>query len=68
MPTKVNGEWDYRDVAGRYLDREKVEDWKTTFYELEGWDARTGWQTRATLQSLGMKAAADELASHGKLD
>ena len=68
MPTKINGEWDYRDVAGRYLDREKVEEWKTTFYKLEGWDPRTGWQTRATLESLGMQAVADELASHGKLE
>jgi len=68
MPTKENGEWDYRDVAGRYLDREKVEEWKTTFYKLQGWDPKTGWQTRATLESLGLQNVADELAGQGKLD
>lgn len=66
MPTRVNGVWDYRDVAGRFLDRDKVESWKTIFYELEGWDPKTGWQTEATLQSLGLSKAAEELARHGK--
>ena len=67
MPTKINGIWDYRDVAGRFLDRGKVEEWKTIFYELEGWDAMTGWQTNGTLQSLGMQKMARELASQGKI-
>ena len=68
MPTKKNGVWDFRNVAGRHLDREKVEEWKTKFYELEGWDTRTGWQTRALLESLGMQKMIDELAGQGKLD
>lgn len=67
MPTKENGKWDYRNVIPRHLDENKVEDWKTLFYELEGWDSRTGWQTRATLEALGLKNVADELESRGKL-
>jgi len=68
MPTKINGVWDYRNVAGRHLDRDKFEQWKTRFYELEGWDARTGWQTRSLLKSLGMQKVMDELARHRKLN
>jgi aldehyde:ferredoxin oxidoreductase len=68
MPTKINGVWDFRNVAGRHLDREKVEQWKTKFYKLEGWDTKTGWQTRALLESLGMQKMIDALARQGKID
>lgn len=67
LPCKVDGKWDYVKVAPRHLDRDKVEDLKTTFYELEGWDPQTGWQTRATLERLGLNQVADELAVAGKL-
>ena len=67
MPTKENGKWDYRNVVPRHLDKNKVEDWKTIFYEQEGWDPRTGWQRRDTLEGLGLKNVADELEGMGKL-
>ena len=67
MPTKENGKWDYRNVVPRHLDKNKVEDWKTLFYKQEGWDTKTGWQTRATLEALGLKNVADELGDMGKL-
>jgi aldehyde:ferredoxin oxidoreductase len=66
-PTIENGKWDYRNVVPRHLDKDKVEEWKTLFYELEGWDTKTGWQTRATLEGLGLKNVADELQAAGKL-
>ena len=67
MPTKENGKWDYRSVVPRHLDRNKFEDWKTLFYELEGWDPQTGWQRRDTLKKLGLEYVADELEATGKL-
>ena len=67
MPTKENGKWDYRNVVPRHLDSNKVEDWKTLFYELEGWDVKTGWQTRATLEASGLKNVVSELEAMGKL-
>ena len=67
MPTKENGKWGYRNVVPRHLDKNKVEDWKTLFYELEGWEPKTGWQTRATLEALGLKNIANELERMGKL-
>lgn len=71
MTTKENEKWDYRNVVPRHLDRDKVEEWKTIFYELEGWDPKTGWQTRATLEALGLdrvlNRVIDELKSAGKL-
>jgi len=67
MPTIKNKKWDYRDVSCRHLDRDKVEELKTLFYNLEGWDPKTGWQTRETLKSLGLEFAAKELEVWGKL-
>ncbi|MEI9476423.1 MAG: aldehyde ferredoxin oxidoreductase N-terminal domain-containing protein [Deltaproteobacteria bacterium] len=67
MPTKKNGRWDYRNVVPRHLDRNKVEDWKTLFYEQEGWDPKTGWQLRGTLESFGLENVADELKTNNKL-
>ena len=67
MPAFENGEWNYKSVAGRTLDREKVEDWKTKFFALEGWDTKTGWPTRKTLEELDLGDVADELEKAGKL-
>jgi len=67
VPVNENGTWSYKSVAGRTLDRDKVEDWKTLFFELEGWDTATGWPTRATLEDLGLGHVADELEDAGKL-
>jgi aldehyde:ferredoxin oxidoreductase len=67
MPVYENGQWDYKNVWGRSLDREGVEAWKTTYYQLEGWDPATGWPTRSTLEGLGLGYVADELEAHGKL-
>lgn len=49
------------------IDKAKFEALKDRYYELRGWDANTGWPTRAKLEELGLKDVADELASNGKL-
>jgi aldehyde:ferredoxin oxidoreductase len=70
LTTFEDGTWDYRDVNKnqlRSLDRAKCEDFKTSFYNLEGWDAASGWPTRATLEALNLKSVADLLESKGKL-
>ena len=66
-PVFENGEWKYKSVAGRKLDRAKVEEWKTKFFALEGWDTKTGWPTRDTLSKLGLDHVADELKKNKKL-
>jgi aldehyde:ferredoxin oxidoreductase len=66
-PDYQNGKWEYANNAGRKIDREKFEGWKTRFYEFEGWDAASGWPKRSTLESLGMKKVADTLQAKGKL-
>ena len=40
---------------------------KSKFYELEGWDPRTGWQKKDTLLKLGLNQVADELQNAQKL-
>ena len=37
------------------------------YYEARGWDKGSGFPTRQKLEQLGLKAAADELQSMGKL-
>jgi len=67
LPGRVGGEWQYINAQGRQLDRASFEDWKTKFYEFEGWDTATGWPTRATLEGVGLSNVADLLESKGKL-
>ena len=67
LPWFEDGQWTYRKVNGRYLDREKFEAFKTLYYELEGWDVETGWPKRRTLEELNLAFVADELEGKGKL-
>lgn len=67
LPGREKGRWDYIRVNGRYLDKAKFEEFKTRFYNLEGWDTRSGWPKRGILESLGLKSAADELEKNKKL-
>jgi len=61
------GEWEYFNAVNRKIDRTRFEEFKSRFYELEGWDPATGWPTRSTLQDLGLYAVIAELAANGKL-
>jgi aldehyde:ferredoxin oxidoreductase len=66
LPVQMeNGGWAYRSMLGRSLNRGKVDDFKTLFYEIEGWDVNTGHPTRKTLESLGLGYVADELENKG---
>jgi aldehyde:ferredoxin oxidoreductase len=67
LPVFRDGAWKYDDEAGRVLDRERFEDVKHRFYELEGWDRETGVPTRATPESMDLGFVADELEKAGLL-
>jgi aldehyde:ferredoxin oxidoreductase len=67
MTVYENGKWQMVTREYLYLDKAGVEQWKTNFYKLEGWDPDTGWPTRNTLEELGLKNAADTLESAGRL-
>jgi aldehyde:ferredoxin oxidoreductase len=66
-PVNENGQWKYAPLGPRSLDRTQFEEFKTRYYELEGWDTETGWPTRSTLESLNLGSVADELEGKGKL-
>jgi len=55
------------DRAGYRLDVKKFRALMDEFYELRGWDPKTGWPRRETLEKLGLKDVADELEKIGKL-
>lgn len=63
----VNGQWAYINTLGRSIDREGFEQWKTHFYTLEGWDVKTGWPTRETLEDLDLGFVADALTEADRL-
>lgn len=67
MPGMKNGKWDYVVTSGRHFDNDKFEDFKTRFYRFQGWDETTGCPTRATLKTLDLAKAADELENNGKI-
>jgi aldehyde:ferredoxin oxidoreductase len=67
LPVYNEGEWSWKNCSDLYLSEEGVERWKTAFYTLEGWNSKTGYPKRQTLESLGLKDVADVLQSRGKL-
>jgi aldehyde:ferredoxin oxidoreductase len=67
LPVKENGTWRYGENIGRTIDRDRFEDWKTRYYQFEGWDATNGWPTKKTLESLGLQRVAEELKQNNKL-
>lgn len=67
LPIKEDGEWKYDICVGRTLDRDRFESVKDRFYEAQGWEVTTGWPTRAGLEALGLKSAADELEAADRL-
>ncbi len=67
VPIYENGKWRSDMAAEMHLDRKGVEDFKTHYYALEGWDKENGWPTRKTLEGFGLKKVADTMAKSGKL-
>jgi len=64
--------WFERLVGGQEslaspLDKTQWEALKDRYYQLRGWDIKTGWPTRAKLEELGMKRVADKLQGEGRL-
>ncbi len=67
VPIYENGKWRNDQAADMYLDKKGVDDFKTNYYALEGWDKEHGWPTRKTLEGFGLKRVADTLAAKGRL-
>ncbi len=67
VPIYEDGKWRSDQAPEMYLDRQGVEDFKTHFYALEGWDKENGWPTRKTLEGYGLKRVADTMEKKGRL-
>ena len=67
MPGKENGKWGSYGYSKRTLDKNKFDEFKTRFYELQDWDIATGYPNRSVLEPLGLGYVADELDNKGKL-
>ncbi len=66
-PVYQDGQWSFENQNDLYLDKEGVEYFKTHYYKFEGWEEKTGWPTRKTLEGLGMKKVADVMNAKGRL-
>jgi aldehyde:ferredoxin oxidoreductase len=67
VPIYERGAWRSDPAPDMYLDRKGVDDFKTHFYALEGWDKEHGWPTKKTLEKLGLKRMVMTLQDSGKL-
>ncbi|MBN2243537.1 MAG: aldehyde:ferredoxin oxidoreductase [Acidobacteria bacterium] len=67
MYDRVANKWSYSMSSGRRLDRAKVEEWKTRFYDFEGFNANNGWPTRKTLEDLDLRKVADVMQAKNRL-
>jgi aldehyde:ferredoxin oxidoreductase len=59
--------WSFSRSSGRKLDRARVEEWKTKFYDFEGFNTANGWPTRKTLEDMGLKKVADCMQEKNRL-
>ncbi len=57
----------FGQFKGATLDYDKWDALISKFYALQGWDEKTGWQTLAGLNKLGLKDVAKELDAYGRL-
>jgi aldehyde:ferredoxin oxidoreductase len=67
LPVFDGKNWEWENCRELYLEDKGVEQWKTHFYKVEGWDLKTGYPKRRTLEDLGMKKVADVLQAKSKL-
>jgi aldehyde:ferredoxin oxidoreductase len=67
LPGIRDGKWGYYGYSRRRLSREKFDEFKTRFYNLQGWDAATGYPKRSTLESLGLDYVANELEENNRI-
>ncbi len=63
----INEPVDRGPYAGQQCDRDRWGEMLDRFYELNGWDVKTGLQTRAGLHELGLDDVADQLGAAGRL-
>jgi aldehyde:ferredoxin oxidoreductase len=67
IPVFDGKKWDWVDCSDLYLDEDGMEQWKAEFYTFEGWNPKTGYPKRVTLEELGLRHVADVLEARGKL-
>ena len=66
-PIYQDGTWSFENQSDLYLDRDGVEQFKTHYYALEGWNTSNGWPTRKTMEGLGLGKMADTMAAKNRL-
>ncbi len=60
-------DWRGGPSHGAVVDREKFDRILDEYYQARGWDEKTGLQKKETLERLGLKDIAKDLAKRGRL-
>ena len=50
-----------------FFETIKFEEWKTRFYDFEGYNKESGWPTGKTLEGMGLKKVANVMKNKGRL-
>ena len=58
---------EYFEILNSFLSKNEVDEFKSRFYSLQGWETNTGYPTAGTLKSLGLDFVTAELTQNGKL-
>ncbi|MCL2503979.1 MAG: hypothetical protein FWE94_05155, partial [Coriobacteriia bacterium] len=67
-PKLYGGKGGYTDAITEFpLSKAKMDEFKTIYYGVEGWDPKTGRPTRKGLEAQGLGYVADVLESKGRL-
>jgi aldehyde:ferredoxin oxidoreductase len=66
-PRELNEPIPSGSKKGWKLDREKWDALLDEYYEIHGWDKKTSYPTRRSLEELDLKEIADDLEKIGKL-
>lgn len=63
-----DGQWvRERESTTFPLSKEKMDEFKSIYYELEGWDPKSGRPTEKSLEECGLEHVAEELKARGKI-
>jgi len=67
LPIYDGSKWAWTNCKELYFSDKGIEQFKTHFYNHEGWDPDSGYPKRKTLEDLNLKHVADLLQSKNKL-
>jgi len=67
LPERLSDPLPDGQYKGQRISKEELASMLDNYYEIRGWDKRTGIPTSTKLKELGLDFVADQLKTHGRL-